>query len=250
MKKQMFGSLGKNGKYVVKQRCHSKLDLESSTLVVSQRQQPRQSWKILNQVQHDGLFYNGMGFTPSPIIPQCRSAGYNAGYQTGFTLIELLVVVLIIGILASVALPQYDKAVMKSRYSQLVTATTSIAQAAEVYYLANGEKPTDLEALSLEMKCTDVQHAGWHCGSFYCYLRGNNTITCMDEKKLQNGYGINIDFANSNTRGRKYCIALSSDLNDKYHKFCKTQTGRTNYSLDYWTLLGDWTYKTTYWYTY
>ena len=66
-----------------------------------------------------------------------------------FTLIELLVVVLIIGILAAVAVPQYQKSVDKARMSNLVTMTKAVVDAQEIYYLANGNYTDKWEDLSV-----------------------------------------------------------------------------------------------------
>ena len=68
-----------------------------------------------------------------------------------FTLIELLVVVLIIGILAAIALPQYQKAVAKSRFAQLKVLVTAVAQAEETHYLATGEYTVDMDSLDISL---------------------------------------------------------------------------------------------------
>lgn len=66
-----------------------------------------------------------------------------------FTLIEILVVVLIIGILAAIALPQYQKAVLKADLHRGINLVESLYQAQQAYYLATGDFAGDIDMLDV-----------------------------------------------------------------------------------------------------
>ena len=68
-----------------------------------------------------------------------------------FTLIEVLVVVLIIGVLTSIALPQYQKAVIKSRLSHAMTIAGIIRDAEHVYHDTFNAYTTDLAELDVSL---------------------------------------------------------------------------------------------------
>ena len=79
--------------------------------------------------------------------------------KKGFTLIELLICILIIGILAGVAIPQYKKITIKSRLVSMLPYVKAVKNAQEEYYLANRVYANSIADLNVGVTCPQ----GWYC---------------------------------------------------------------------------------------
>ena len=137
--------------------------------------------------------------------------------KRGFTLLELLVVVIIIGILAAIALPQYQRVKDKAKYSTVMPMVKAVGEAMERYYMLHNIYPVRVADLDISLESTDIQDDEGHDKIFFdwgfCYLGWANNFVCDLEKE-------EIGFRYSPVDRKYLCFAMNTNPSSRPYKFC------------------------------
>lgn len=139
--------------------------------------------------------------------------------NAGFTLIELLVVVLIIGILAAIALPQYQNAVEKSRATEGLTLTRSIAQANQLYFMETGAYTEDIGELVLGFPGEDEVSSGVSSKRF-------KNFTCRARSAAAGAAGASVMALCRRNSGPSYGYYIYIPKSAPDTIYCGTDTGK------------------------
>ncbi len=166
------------------------------------------------------------------LYPALQACGVTERVVRGFTLIELLVVVLIIGILAAVSVPQYQKAVAKARGVQTIALLNAYARAADAWSLQHSCTPirdengdirneennfssideldVDLSAMMSKMEEINPPDLGWE---MYCVELGylGDEFEFYYEKSANNAWFLR-ECTGNTSQGEAICDYLASNL--------------------------------------
>lgn len=148
----------------------------------------------------------------------------NKKFTKGFTLIELLVVVLIIGVLAAIALPQYKKAVERARMTEAIIMVEKIEEAQQRYYMVNGAFTRDINELDIDILGEDI-----------IYGTGDNDIPgkqglyfVFAASNASGDYQTKIAVVSRNPQAKKYTLWISKSG----HKSCRIYSKVTEYEKE------------------
>ena len=151
--------------------------------------------------------------------------------RSGFTLIELLVVVLIIGILAAVALPQYQAAVTRTRLAELQILTRSIKDAEERYFMANGEYTNAFSDLDISLPGTGIPNVAeyWKpTDQAVCVLSAPRDVYCVNSQGGSHVSGWQIWLDRAENAPQTLCYAYAG--NKAAEKACLSMGGVLRHS--------------------
>ena len=141
--------------------------------------------------------------------------------KQGFTLIELLVVVLIIGILSSVALPQYTKAVEKARATEAIQLLGDMATAEQIYQMGMGNYTNDLSMLDLQLPGVGTTTTSTtNTKNFKITVIGSGTTFAAKAERARDVSGTFTVYGTGTDL--QYAIGLNIDSNGNIFRWCDT----------------------------
>jgi prepilin-type N-terminal cleavage/methylation domain-containing protein len=161
--------------------------------------------------------------------------------KKAFTLIELLVVVLIIGILAAIALPQYQAAVEKSKASEALIMVKALKNAQDMYFLATGNYPTSFDDFDISIPNITGTCPG--TDRYICVYSKNWDFELWKEEggilgaRNKTGDLVIGWYPSRGAYRNTFACAVSNNSANaaKYHKLCKSLNGVVAMADATWT---------------